>query len=51
MPPRKNLALPGLTPGITVNTSPDYYRLIASLRPQRFDGERWFPISDTLAAQ
>ena len=37
----KNPALPGLIPGITVNTTPDDYRLIRSLRPQRFDGERW----------
>ncbi|MCC8939762.1 ABC transporter substrate-binding protein [Bradyrhizobium sp. Arg68] len=47
----KNLALPGLIPGITVNTSPDDYRLITSLRPQRFDGERWVPISGTMAAR
>ncbi|WP_407150575.1 ABC transporter substrate-binding protein [Bradyrhizobium sp. ORS 86] len=47
----KNLALPGLIPGITVNTSPDDYRLITSLRPQRFDGERWIPMSGTMAAQ
>ncbi|WP_454650976.1 hypothetical protein [Bradyrhizobium liaoningense] len=50
-PALKNLALPGLIPGITVNTSPDDYRLITSLRPQRFDGERWVPMSVTMAAQ
>jgi ABC-type branched-subunit amino acid transport system substrate-binding protein len=41
----KDVTLPGLIPGITVNTTPDDYRLIKSLRPQRFDGERWVPIS------
>jgi branched-chain amino acid transport system substrate-binding protein len=44
----KNLTLPGLIPGITVNTTPDDYRLIKSLRPQRFDGERWVPISGSI---
>jgi branched-chain amino acid transport system substrate-binding protein len=44
----KNVTLPGLIPGITVNTSPDDYRLIKSLRPQRFDGARWVPISGTI---
>ena len=48
---KKNLALPGLIPGITVNTSPDDYRLITSLRPERFDGERWIPMSGAMAAQ
>ncbi|WP_407176364.1 ABC transporter substrate-binding protein [Bradyrhizobium sp. STM 3562] len=47
----KNVALPGLIPGITVNISPDDYRLITSLRPQRFDGERWVPMSGTIGAQ
>src|SRR6201987_536795 len=37
----KNVTLPGLIPGITVSTAPDDYRLIKSLRPQRFDGARW----------
>jgi branched-chain amino acid transport system substrate-binding protein len=46
-----NVTLPGLIPGVTVNTSPDDYHLIKSLRPQRFDGERWVPISGTMAAR
>jgi ABC-type branched-subunit amino acid transport system substrate-binding protein len=41
----RNVTLPGLIPGITVNTTPGDYRLIKGLRPQRFDGERWVPIS------
>jgi branched-chain amino acid transport system substrate-binding protein len=47
----KNVTLPGLIPGITVNTTPDDYRLIKSLRPQRFDGEHWVPISATIEAR
>jgi len=47
----KEVKLPGLIPGITVNTSPDDYRLIKSLRPQRFDGTRWVPLSDVMAVQ
>jgi branched-chain amino acid transport system substrate-binding protein len=47
----RDVTLPGLIPGITVNTTPDDYRLIKSLRPQRFDGERWIAISDTITAR
>lgn len=47
----KNVPLPGLIPGITVSSSPDDYRLIKALRPQRFDGERWVPMSGTMAAR
>jgi ABC-type branched-subunit amino acid transport system substrate-binding protein len=44
----KDVKLPGLIPGITVNTSRDDYRLIKSLRPQRFDGTTWVPISEAI---
>ena len=47
----KDMTLPGLIPGITINTTPDDYRLIKPLRLQRFDGERWVPISGTMAAR
>lgn len=47
----KNVMLPGLIPGITVSSSPDDYRLIKALRPQRFDGERWVPMSGAMAAR
>jgi len=47
----KGVELPGLIPGITVNTTPDDYVMIKSLRPQRFDGTGWVPLSDTLAAE
>jgi ABC-type branched-subunit amino acid transport system substrate-binding protein len=47
----KGVELPGLIPGITVNTAPDDYVMIKSLRPQRFDGTAWLPLSSTLAAE
>lgn len=47
----KGIELPGLITGITVNTTPDDYVMIKSLRPQRFDGTGWVPLSDTLAAE
>jgi len=47
----RDVTLPGLIPGITVNTTPDDYRLIKSLRPQRFDGERWIAISGAMTAR
>lgn len=47
----KDVALPGLIPGITVSSSPDDYRLIKALRPQRFDGERWIPTSGAMGAR
>lgn len=37
----RDVALPGLIPGITVNTSADDYRILRQLRLQRFDGTRW----------
>lgn len=43
-----DVKLPGLIPGITVNTSHDDYRLIKSLRPQRFDGTMWVPMSEAI---
>jgi branched-chain amino acid transport system substrate-binding protein len=46
-----NLELPGLIPGVTVNTSADDYRLIKTLRPQRFDGSHWIPMSEKLSVQ
>ena len=47
----KDVHLPGLIPGVTVSTTPDDYRLIKSLRAQRFDGTRWVPLSGTLTIQ
>ena len=44
----KDVQLPGLIPGITVSTTPEDYRLIKSLRAQRFDGTRWVPLSGTI---
>jgi branched-chain amino acid transport system substrate-binding protein len=45
------VTLPGLITGITVNTSQTDYRLIKALRPQRFDGTRWVPISDLITVK
>jgi hypothetical protein len=47
----KNVELPGLIGGISVNTAPDDYRMIKSLRPQRFDGTRWVPLSDAITVE
>ncbi|MGB3072455.1 MAG: ABC transporter substrate-binding protein [Ottowia sp.] len=41
----KEVALPALIPGITVNTSPTDYRIVQQVRLQRFDGKRWTPIA------
>jgi len=41
----KNVALPALIPGITVNTSPTDYRIVQQVRLQRFDGKRWVPLA------
>ncbi|VTU30326.1 ABC transporter substrate-binding protein [Variovorax sp. RA8] len=41
----KNVALPALIPGFTVNTSPVDYRAVQQLRLQRFDGTRWMPVA------
>jgi len=41
----KDVPLPALIPGITVNTSPTDYRIVEQLRLQRFDGKRWVPLA------
>jgi branched-chain amino acid transport system substrate-binding protein len=43
--------LPGLIPGVTVNTSAEDYRLIKTLRAQRFDGSHWAPLSEKWSVQ
>jgi branched-chain amino acid transport system substrate-binding protein len=47
----KNVELPGLIPGITASTTSEDYRLIKSLRPQRFDGKSWVPLSANVNVQ
>jgi branched-chain amino acid transport system substrate-binding protein len=42
----KDVELPGLLPGIGINTSADDYRLYKKARIERFDGERWVPMSE-----
>jgi ABC-type branched-subunit amino acid transport system substrate-binding protein len=46
-----NVTLPSLLPGVTVNISPSDYRLVKTMRPQRFDGSRWVPISGLVSAE
>jgi len=41
----RNVALPALIPGITVNTTPTDYRIVQQVRLQRFDGKRWVPLA------
>jgi branched-chain amino acid transport system substrate-binding protein len=36
-----NVAVPGLLPGITLNTSSSNYRAIRQLQLSRFDGSTW----------
>ena len=37
----KNVKLDLLLPGITVNTTPDDYRVNKQLQMMKFNGERW----------
>ena len=46
-----NVTLPNLLPGVTVNISPSDYRLVKTMRPQRFDRSRWVPISGLVSAE
>ncbi|MEH2512696.1 branched-chain amino acid transport system substrate-binding protein [Nitrobacteraceae bacterium AZCC 1564] len=46
-----HLVLPGLIPGITVSTASDDYRIIKTLRPQRFNGTNWVPLTNTISVQ
>ena len=41
----RDVALPALVPGITVNTSATDYRIVQQLRLQRFDGTRWVSLA------
>lgn len=47
----KNLKLPLLLPGITVNTSPTNYHPIRQMQMMRFDGVRWALIGDVISDQ
>jgi ABC-type branched-subunit amino acid transport system substrate-binding protein len=46
----RNLALPMLLPGITINTSPTDFRPIKQARMARFNGERWELFGPVLTA-
>jgi branched-chain amino acid transport system substrate-binding protein len=45
----RNLALPLLLPGITINTSPDDYRPVKQMQPIRFNGRNWDLSGDLIA--
>jgi branched-chain amino acid transport system substrate-binding protein len=42
----KNVSIPMLLPGITINTTPDDYSAIRQMQLQRFDGAGWVVISN-----
>lgn len=44
------LEVPGLMPGITLNTGPDDHRPIEQLRMMRFDGASFVPFGDLIGA-
>ncbi|MBO6639073.1 MAG: ABC transporter substrate-binding protein [Roseitalea sp.] len=44
----RDLALPMLLPGVTINTAPDDYRPIEAMRLQRFNGAKWELFGDTI---
>jgi hypothetical protein len=44
----KELRLPMLLPGISVNTSPTDYATLQEAYMVRFDGEKWLPFGDLL---
>jgi hypothetical protein len=46
-----NVTLPSLLPGVTINISPSDYRFVKTMRPQRFDGTRWVPISGLVSVE
>lgn len=47
----KGLELPGLLPGIKIDTSPTDYYPIGSLRMARFDGKHWVLFGDVIGAK
>lgn len=44
-----SVRVPGLLPGITINTSPSDYRTIKQMQLYRFDGTRWAPIGGLIS--
>jgi hypothetical protein len=47
----KNLHLPMLLPGITINTAPNDYATIKEGFMARFDGTQWVVLSERLQAR
>ena len=46
-----DLELPLLLPGVRINTGPTDYAPIQSMRLQRFDGQKYVPISDIMSVK
>src|SRR5579883_1446617 len=44
----RDIALPMLLPGITVNTDPDHYTPIRQMQLERFDGKSWVRFGDLI---
>ncbi len=44
----RNVPLPLLLPGITLNTGPEDYFPIKQMRLQRFDGAKWVLFGDAI---
>jgi branched-chain amino acid transport system substrate-binding protein len=44
----RDLTLPMLLPGVTINTSPTDYRPLKQMRLVRFDGKSWVPFGDLM---
>jgi branched-chain amino acid transport system substrate-binding protein len=47
----KNLELPGLLPGVKINTSPTDFAPIQQLQLMKFEGERWVLFGDIISGE
>lgn len=47
----KDVRVPGLLPGLTLNTSPTNHGPLATLKMARFDGTKWVPFGDLITAK
>ena len=47
----KDVRVPGLLPGLTLNTSPTNHGPLSTLKMARFDGTKWVPFGDLITAK
>ena len=47
----KDVRVPGLLPGLTLNTSPTNHGPLSTLKMARFDGAKWVPFGDLITAK